>query len=268
MEKGLIRSKTDTPSKWQVFFLPKDDQVHPSSVVAFCPFTKIYADGSDVNEATRNWINAAKKQYQRKFFIPKYSVTSRKIWYSKGGNASATTSQLSASWPSASMSAADKPLSNSDPMSLGESASALSNSSGSSASAPAATPYSSIGEAASAQQEIHGSAGSESPVNNVFVIDFNFSDYCVAFCPQTRQLRTGNWDLFESDQLHQFPGGDEFAKMIPGGLFDCRVQCTQLMELSPVSSSEEAEEATENVAAEKPAKLSAATATLTPHCIN
>jgi len=62
---------------WQVFFLPKED----GSFTAFCPFTKIAAQGNSINEAARLWTKQAKKIYNLSFYIPKYMLTYRKVWY-------------------------------------------------------------------------------------------------------------------------------------------------------------------------------------------
>src|SRR4051812_5239715 len=70
---------------WQVFFLPKDG---PNSIdsplVAFCPFTHVFAEGNDLRDAACKWIAAAKKKFpgaKASFSIPKYNYISRKVWY-------------------------------------------------------------------------------------------------------------------------------------------------------------------------------------------
>jgi hypothetical protein len=50
---------------WQVFFLPKDDLVVPTSFIAFCPFTGVCAEGGTEAEAARNWKKEAHKQFHR-----------------------------------------------------------------------------------------------------------------------------------------------------------------------------------------------------------
>lgn len=48
--------------------------------MAFCPFTKVATFGHSVAEAARNWVKEAKRQYPLPFSIPKYLLTSRKVW--------------------------------------------------------------------------------------------------------------------------------------------------------------------------------------------
>jgi hypothetical protein len=49
---------------WQVFFLPIDDVNNPTGYAAFCPFTKILAYGSTINEAAQRWTRKAQREYK------------------------------------------------------------------------------------------------------------------------------------------------------------------------------------------------------------
>jgi len=73
----ILGSSGSDDVMWQVFFLPKEDV----SFTAFCPFTKITAQGYSINEAARLWTKQAKKIYNLSFNIPKYMLTNRKVWY-------------------------------------------------------------------------------------------------------------------------------------------------------------------------------------------
>lgn len=86
-----LGSKLDSknPPLYQVFFLPKTNVNHPTSLVAFCPFTMIFAEGKSIQEAANKWIKAAKKLYPGTFTIPRYLLTSRKIYYGAGGDGAA-----------------------------------------------------------------------------------------------------------------------------------------------------------------------------------
>jgi len=66
---------------WQVFFLPVDVNGSCPTIVAFCPFTKVFGMGCDVLEASKTWCSNAKKRFGKSFSIPKYLFTSRKVWY-------------------------------------------------------------------------------------------------------------------------------------------------------------------------------------------
>jgi len=77
---------TTTPHmfvRWQVFFLPIHGTLEEvKSYIAFCPFTGIKASGTSIVTAAKGWLKAVKKAYpQNVFSIPKYMITTRKIWY-------------------------------------------------------------------------------------------------------------------------------------------------------------------------------------------
>lgn len=84
-------STSTTPSnteedQWQVFFLPKDDPVVPSSFIAFCPFTGVCAEGATELEAGRKWKEEARRQFNRYFYLPELYLTTRKVWYGEADN--------------------------------------------------------------------------------------------------------------------------------------------------------------------------------------
>jgi hypothetical protein len=75
------------PPFWQVFFLPKADVLDSnSSFIAFCPFTKVIAEGNTIQQAAKNWIKEAKEKFLGPFVIPKYLLTRRKVWFGTGGD--------------------------------------------------------------------------------------------------------------------------------------------------------------------------------------
>jgi hypothetical protein len=82
-EEKIANKKEEKSSFfWQVYFFPKDDVVNPSSFVAYCPFTKIFAEGKDVQEAAIQWTESAKVKFpEESFTIPKYLLQSRKVLY-------------------------------------------------------------------------------------------------------------------------------------------------------------------------------------------
>jgi len=86
-EFASSNSSLSLPRKWQVFFLPKSDiQDSPStSIIAFCPFTKIWVEGKDISEATRNWLIEARRRLNCGFYIPKSCHRSKKVWYGCSG---------------------------------------------------------------------------------------------------------------------------------------------------------------------------------------
>lgn len=57
--------KEGDEQRWQVFFLPKDDPVIPTSFIAFCPFTGVCAEGGTEAEAASKWKEEARKQFNR-----------------------------------------------------------------------------------------------------------------------------------------------------------------------------------------------------------
>ncbi|KAH3767688.1 hypothetical protein Pelo_457 [Pelomyxa schiedti] len=70
---------------WQVFFIPKDCASNPNSFVAYCPYTKISAEGSCVLEAAYNWRKQAKHVLRSYCDIPKYMITPTKLLYGEQG---------------------------------------------------------------------------------------------------------------------------------------------------------------------------------------
>lgn len=70
---------------WQVFFLPKDDIVVPTSYIAFCPFTGVCAEGATEAEAGAKWKEEARKQFNRYFYLPELHTT-RKVWYGESNS--------------------------------------------------------------------------------------------------------------------------------------------------------------------------------------
>eukprot|EP00026_Physarum_polycephalum_P013716 Phypoly_transcript_14148.p1 GENE.Phypoly_transcript_14148~~Phypoly_transcript_14148.p1 ORF type:complete len:189 (+),score=34.05 Phypoly_transcript_14148:136-702(+) len=83
---------------WQVFFLPKDDLVVPTSFIAFCPFTGVCAEGGTEAEAARNWKEEAHKQFNRSFYLPELHTT-RKIWYGEAGSQTSPLPKLAPASP-------------------------------------------------------------------------------------------------------------------------------------------------------------------------
>eukprot|EP01115_Flamella_aegyptia_P004565 TRINITY_DN1967_c2_g1_i1.p1 TRINITY_DN1967_c2_g1~~TRINITY_DN1967_c2_g1_i1.p1 ORF type:complete len:184 (+),score=19.34 TRINITY_DN1967_c2_g1_i1:96-647(+) len=64
---------------FQIFLLPKDDLLEPSSYFAFCPFSKLHSEGSSINEAVENFIKVANEHFDTKIHeLP--SFLSRKVW--------------------------------------------------------------------------------------------------------------------------------------------------------------------------------------------
>src|SRR5690349_21758911 len=78
-----VGSNSPTLVQWQVFFLPQYET--PSKVksfIAFCPFTGIKATGTSTATAAKAWLKLAKKNYPDcAFSIPKYLITSCKVWF-------------------------------------------------------------------------------------------------------------------------------------------------------------------------------------------
>eukprot|EP01092_Planopodium_desertum_P015045 TRINITY_DN77733_c2_g1_i1.p1 TRINITY_DN77733_c2_g1~~TRINITY_DN77733_c2_g1_i1.p1 ORF type:complete len:208 (-),score=9.81 TRINITY_DN77733_c2_g1_i1:504-1127(-) len=72
------RDTTDDATIWQIFFLPKDDLFSPQAYIAFCPFTKIIAEGKTIEIALRNWLDKACGVFHVAFSRP--TLTARKVW--------------------------------------------------------------------------------------------------------------------------------------------------------------------------------------------
>lgn len=65
---------------WQVIFLP-DSTPNPTTYTALCPFTGVRATGATVQLAAYAWVKEARKRFpEHSFTIPKYMLTTRKVW--------------------------------------------------------------------------------------------------------------------------------------------------------------------------------------------
>lgn len=78
----------DTSLKYQLLFLPLDDINFPRSFMAFCPFTKIYAEGFTILELSQKWEEKARKDYpNHSFLVPKYLMDyHRKLFIGEKGD--------------------------------------------------------------------------------------------------------------------------------------------------------------------------------------
>lgn len=81
----VLQANIERPGEriaWQVIFLPTDCAAVPAGYTALCPFTGIRATGSTVQLAAYAWVKEARKRYpEHSFTIPKYILTTRKVWY-------------------------------------------------------------------------------------------------------------------------------------------------------------------------------------------
>lgn len=82
----VIQASIERPAEripWQVVFLPDScAAISPSSFTALCPFTGVRATGATVQLAAYAWVKEARRRFpEHSFTIPKYILTTRKIWY-------------------------------------------------------------------------------------------------------------------------------------------------------------------------------------------
>lgn len=81
----VLQANIERPGEriaWQVIFLPADCATSPVAYTALCPFTGVRATGPTVQLAAYAWVKEARKQFpEHSFTIPKYILTTRKIWY-------------------------------------------------------------------------------------------------------------------------------------------------------------------------------------------
>ena len=67
---------------WQVIFLPADCVPAPAAYTALCPFTGVRATAPTIPLAAYAWVKEARRRFPDHIFsIPKYILTTRKVWY-------------------------------------------------------------------------------------------------------------------------------------------------------------------------------------------
>lgn len=81
----ILQANLERPGEriaWQVIFLPADCAPAPAAYTALCPFTGVRATASTIPLAAHAWVKEARRRFpEHTFTIPKYILTTRKVWY-------------------------------------------------------------------------------------------------------------------------------------------------------------------------------------------